>query len=240
MTSADQASAGQLHLLFIRHGETQDNIDRVLQGFRDTQLTDKGIKEAHVLAENLQDQKIDVLYHSPLTRIVQTIEPVLANRSGVQVIADPDLRGQGLGELEGLSYDSINMGSPRSADGQPGVELFNDFVNRLKRVFARIVGVEAPLVGTTNRTVAIATHGVGITSIFKTLESTPDCEGFNPVLASRGPEAYEVRWPDSDDVARLVVSDPAGLPIKDGVLDWERIAGQPFLIDRWGKKEKAL
>jgi broad specificity phosphatase PhoE len=240
MTSSSRPKTGQLHLLFVRHGETQDNIDRVLQGHSDTSLTEKGHREAHVLAEKLRGQQIDVIYHSPLTRIVQTIQPILAAQPDVPVLADDDLMGQALGELEGGSYDTVDMSNPRSADGQPGVELFDDFVRRLKRAFARIVGTQAPLVGQEDRTVVVATHGVGITSLFKALEATPSCRGFNPKLATRGPEAFEVRWTDSDDVARLVVMKLAELPIKNGELDWSLISGQPFLIDRWGKKEKAI
>lgn len=234
-----QPSSGQLHLLFVRHGETQDNIDRVLQGHRDTDLTEKGVREAKVLADKLRGQRVDAVYYSPLSRIVETIKPILSERPDVQLHADEDLKGQALGELEGRSYDTIDMSNPRSADGQPGVELFDDFVRRLKRAFARIVGEEAPQVGQQDRTILIATHGVGITSIFKTLESSPSCEGFNPKFATRGPHAFEVRWTDSDDVARLVVLQPANLPIKDGLLDWSSVSGQPFLIEYWGKKEKA-
>ena len=233
---------GQLHLLFIRHGETQDNIDRVLQGHRDTSLTEKGHKEARILADKLRDQHIDAIYSSPLTRIAQTIAPILSDHSEVQVQVheDADLMGQALGELEGGSYDTIDMSNPRSADGQPVVELFDDFVGRLKRVFARIVGAQAPQVGGEDRNVVVATHGVGITSLFKALEASPSCQGFNPKLATRGERAFEVRWTDSDDVAELVVSKPAYLPIKSGVLDWSAVSDHPFLIERWGKEAKAI
>ncbi|EXJ75960.1 uncharacterized protein A1O5_00468 [Cladophialophora psammophila CBS 110553] len=234
------SNGGKLHLLFIRHGETQDNIDRILQGLRDTSLTENGHREAQILADKLRGQTIDVVYHSPLIRIVQTIQPILADRTGVRSFADPDLTGQALGDLEGGSYDTIDMSNPRSADGGPGVELFDDFVRRLLRAFARIVGTEAKLVGAQDRTVVVATHGVGITSLFKTLECSPSCEGFNPKLAVRGPDAFEVRWTDSDDVARLVVPQPTQLPTRDGSLEWSLISGQPFVIEVWGKREKAF
>ena len=241
MTTSSQPQTGQLHLLFIRHGETQDNIDKILQGWRDTSLTEKGLREAQVLADKLRGQQIDAIYHSPLLRMRQTIQPILDQLPEIPVFPDPDLRGQMLGDFEGGSYDLVDMSNPRSADGQPGVELFDDFVRRLKRSFGRIVGKEAPKVGERDpRVVAIATHGVGITSIFKVLEDTPSCNGHNPKLAKRGPEAFEVRWTDRDDVARLVIEKPGDLPVKDGVLDWDRMKGEPFLIESWGKKEKAL
>ena len=240
MASASQSTSGRLNILFVRHGETQDNIDRILQGHRDTSLTEKGHKEAQILTEKLRGQHIDAIYHSPLIRIVQTIQPIVAQLPDVRLYADDDLKGQSLGELEGGSYDSIDMGNPRSADGGPGVELFDDFVWRLKRVFGRVVGQEAPQVTEMDRTVLVATHGVGITSLFKVLEDSPSCQGFNSKLAIRGPEAFEVRWTDSDDVARLVVLQPRDLPIKEELLDWDRLQGQTFLIEQWGKREKAL
>ena len=240
MAATSHSTAGQLQLLFVRHGETQDNIDRVLQGHHDTNLTEKGHREAQVVANKLHNQHIDAVYHSPLTRMVQTIKPILSGHANVQLHPDGDLKGQCLGELEGGSYDLVDMSNPRSADGQPGVELFDDFVRRLMRAFARIAGAEVPQVGHQDRTVMVATHGVCITSIFKALEASPSCEGFNPKLATRGPEAFEVRWTDSDDVAKLVVAQPGNLPIKDGLLDWSAVSGHPFLIERWGKKEKAL
>lgn len=239
MTPA-HSGKGQLHLLFVRHGETQDNIDRILQGLRDTSLTEKGHKEARILAESLRRQRIDAIYHSTLTRIIQTIQPILSAHPNIQVHADADLKGQSLGELEGGSYDTIDMSNPRSADGQPGVELFDDFVRRLKRAFARIVGAEAPKVGRQDRTIVIATHGVVITSLFKALEATPSRQESGPKVAMRGPQTFEVRWTDSDDVARLVVLLPADLPIRDGLLDWSMLSGQSFLIEQWGKEEKAI
>lgn len=240
LAASPEVMVGKLHLLFIRHGETQDNIDKILQGWRDTSLTEKGLKEAQILVDKLRGQQIDAIYHSPLLRMRQTIQPILDRLPDIPVYPDADLRGQMLGDFEGGSYDLVDMSNPRSADGQPGVELFDDFVRRLKRSFGRIVGAEAPKVSQKDHVVAVATHGVGITSIFKVLEDTPSCNGHNPKFASRGPEAFEVRWTDSDDVASIVVEQPKDLPVKDGVLDWDRISGEPFLIESWGKREKAL
>lgn len=100
------SSQGQLHLLFVRHGETQDNIERLLQGHRDTSLTEKGLGEAEVLAKDMraQHKQIDAVYRSPLLRIKQTVEPILRDRSVKDVYVDASLKGQGLGELEVSSH----------------------------------------------------------------------------------------------------------------------------------------
>lgn len=227
---------GSLHLLFVRHGETQDNIDKILQGWRDTSLTENGHRDAQTIAEKLKTQQIEAVYHSPLIRMKQTIDPIVKSRPNIPLTEEPDLRGQGMGELEGGSYDLVDMSNPRSADGKPGVELFDDFVDRLLRSMARIIGEQAPQVSGQDRAVVVATHGVCITSIFKALERTPHCEGFfSRAIAERGPEAYEVRYPDSTDVAKLVIRNPERLPIKDRLLDWKTVEGIPILIEQWGK-----
>lgn len=202
----------------------------MLQGHRDTSLTDKGLCEAQVLASNLEGQDIDAIYHSPLLRITQTIEPVLKSRSIKEIYIEPDLKGQGLGELEGLTYDNVDFGNPRDADSQPGVEKFDDFVGRLKDVTGRIIAIEATKVGPKDRIVVVASHGVCITSIFKVLEDSEPCNGFTRPVAVRGPDAHEVRWTDSDDVAKMIIAQPNKLPIKDHALQWEKIDDKPFFV----------
>jgi broad specificity phosphatase PhoE len=263
-----------LTFILTRHGQTDDNITQTLQGWRDTSLTPSGHADAQTLASkllSLYPHGINAVYHSPLERIRDTIAPYLAlyDQQGGKLDAgitekpaihsDGDLRGQYLGSLEGQSYDKIDMSSPRSADAVEGVEVFDEFVARLLRVFGQIVGREAALVAGSEggegreRVVMIATHGVGITSLFKALEASKPCDGFGSAVARRGSEAYEVKWTDADDVAKIRVEDVEalrrhvrqgdGTPKGAGSLDWEslRKAGEkPFEILAWGKKEKSL
>jgi broad specificity phosphatase PhoE len=238
---------GQLALLFVRHGETQDNIDRVLQGQRDTSLTENGHSDAILISQKLATTPIAAIYHSPLLRIRQTIQPLLDQRlpNPVPQYPDPDLMGQRLGTLEGGSYDTVDLGNPRSADGRPGVEIFDDFVRRLKRALGLILAAEAPQVTPAmSRIIVIATHGVGITALLMALEGIlRPADGppfFAHRLARRGPHAYAVRWPDSDDIAKVIVSRPGDLSIRDGALDWDNLEQDSFVIEAWGKKEKAL
>lgn len=241
MSGNMRSDEGKLILLFVRHGETQDNIDTILQGWRDTSLTEKGLEEAEIMAQQLNEQRLDAIYHSPLIRMKQTIAPIIKTHPDIPEYTDPDLRGQGLGDLEGGSYDLVDMGNPRSADGQPGVEPFDGFVKRLKNALGRIIATEAPKAQSgSDRNVIVATHGVCITSIFKALENTREGQDFNTKVAERGPDAHEVRWTDSDDIAKLVVSNLKGLPIQNGQVEWNKIVGEPFFIETWGKREKAL
>lgn len=74
-------------LILIRHGETEWNVIGRYQGQADPPLNDKGILQAHELAEKLADSGLQVLYSSPLKRAAQTAE-ILARRLSLPVHYD--------------------------------------------------------------------------------------------------------------------------------------------------------
>ena len=62
-----------MRLLLIRHGEPEQNYDRDC-------LTEKGKKEASILADRMKRERVDQFYVSPLRRARQTAAPTLAIR----------------------------------------------------------------------------------------------------------------------------------------------------------------
>ncbi len=89
------------YLYVARHGETEWNRKGRLQGWDDSQLTDKGKAQAGALGERLKEISIDKVYISPLGRVKQTAEIALKGLS-VSVSEDERLREISLGEWEGL------------------------------------------------------------------------------------------------------------------------------------------
>ena len=65
-------------LYFIRHGQTNANVDCVLTGRMETDLTQKGIDDAKKIGESL-DANFDYYYCSPLKRTKQTLEAIIGN-----------------------------------------------------------------------------------------------------------------------------------------------------------------
>jgi phosphoserine phosphatase len=61
-----------MHLVLIRHGETDWNIEGRYQGQADPLLNPNGIAQSYQLAEELKDSQVDLLYSSPLQRAWQT------------------------------------------------------------------------------------------------------------------------------------------------------------------------
>jgi len=96
-----------MRLILIRHGECSWNKERRIQGCRtDTSLNDRGKAQAEEVALALKEEKLTAIYSSPLSRAVNTAQP-LAQIHGLEVNIDPDLREIDAGELEGLSAEEV-------------------------------------------------------------------------------------------------------------------------------------
>lgn len=52
----------------VRHGETDENKQGVMQGHLDTRLNDTGIKQAHLAGQALKDIQFDIAFTSDLER----------------------------------------------------------------------------------------------------------------------------------------------------------------------------
>lgn len=66
------------NIYIVRHGQDQDNTNGILNGHRDTPLTEIGISQAEQLAKKIKESGIvfDKIYSSPLQRAYQTAEIV--------------------------------------------------------------------------------------------------------------------------------------------------------------------
>lgn len=63
-----------MEILFVRHGKTEWNEQKKMQGGVDIELNKEGIKHAEIMAKKLQNADIDIAFCSPLTRAKQTKE----------------------------------------------------------------------------------------------------------------------------------------------------------------------
>ena len=150
-----------MRLLLIRHGETQSNVDQLLDtAHPGAPLTENGIQQAVVLVESLAEENIDALFVSTLTRAQQTAAP-LATRlqlpatiiDGVQEIA---------AGVEEMSADwtayvgMLGSWSPENMDaGLEGGETAREFIQRFD---AAIADIEAE----GHHSVALVSHGAAL------------------------------------------------------------------------------
>lgn len=57
----------------VRHGETEQNRNKIIQGQMDTVLNADGIKQAQLVADALQSVPFDAAFSSDLSRAVKVI-----------------------------------------------------------------------------------------------------------------------------------------------------------------------
>lgn len=95
-----------LQVYLVRHGETQWNAERRIQGQSDSPLTDKGVQQARQVAERARTLGITHVISSDLGRTQQTAR-IIADACGCDVTLEPRLRELDMGILEKRHIDSL-------------------------------------------------------------------------------------------------------------------------------------
>ncbi|MBK0384508.1 2,3-bisphosphoglycerate-dependent phosphoglycerate mutase [Pedobacter sp. SD-b] len=96
-------------LILLRHGQSVYNLENRFTGWRDVDLSEKGIQEAKAAAEKLKSQKIDQVYTSILIRAKHTYQ-IIEDIDGLQNVPlkeDKALNERKYGDLEGLNKADI-------------------------------------------------------------------------------------------------------------------------------------
>lgn len=93
-------------VIFVRHGQSESNLNRIFTGQNNTLLTELGHEQAKRTALFLKDYPISQIYASDLTRAMQTAAPT-AELHGLTVQPNPRLREIFAGDWEGLSYEAL-------------------------------------------------------------------------------------------------------------------------------------
>ena len=87
-------------LLLVRHGETVDNVNQILQGQTPGRLTACGEAQAEEVAVKMENEKIDVFVSRDLKRSVDTCR-IIARRHHAEVLTTPLLRERDWGSFTG-------------------------------------------------------------------------------------------------------------------------------------------
>lgn len=93
-------------IYLVRHGESQWNVLKKIQGQQDVPLTDKGIIQAQQMGERLLDEGIDLIYSSDLQRAYNTAN-IIGEKLEIDVESVSELREIKFGQWEGIAYDKV-------------------------------------------------------------------------------------------------------------------------------------
>jgi 2,3-bisphosphoglycerate-dependent phosphoglycerate mutase len=95
-------------LVLVRHGQSEWNLKNLFTGWRDVDLTDKGVTEAREAGRKLKAQglKFDVAYTSVLKRAQRTLDLMLEEMGEtIPIVKDVALNERDYGDLAGLNKD---------------------------------------------------------------------------------------------------------------------------------------
>ncbi len=125
---------------FVRHGETEWNVAKKIQGTTDVPLNENGVRQARELAEKLvaEGYQIDRAYTSPQLRASVTAQ-IAADALGIECIPLDGLIEMNLGEWEGSNWGIIEAeykevyhywNTHRRYVRTPGGECYNEVLER--------------------------------------------------------------------------------------------------------------
>lgn len=155
-------------LYVIRHAESQWNPIGRYQGLLNPDLSERGEKQASILAEELKGRGIKVVYTSPLLRTKRTAE-IIARELNVPLIEDSRVIEIDHGVWSGKLVDEVKEEYPEMFEmwiKEPWKVDFPQGEN-LKRVFERVKAfVEDIKRKHQNETVAVVSHTVPIRALY--------------------------------------------------------------------------
>ena len=171
-------------LVLVRHGQSDWNLKNLFTGWRDIDLTEKGVAEAREAGRKLKAQgiKFDVAFTSALKRAQRTLDLMLTelDQTTIPIFKDQALNERDYGDLVGLNKDDARKkwGEEqvhiwrRSYDvAPPGGESLKD---TLARALPYYVTDILPRVLRGER-VLVAAHGNSLRALVMVLDKhTPD------------------------------------------------------------------
>jgi len=97
-----------MRLILVRHGATDWNQQRRVQGLSNLGLNETGRGQAEALARALKGVKVDAIYTSPLRRAQETARAI-SRFHQVEVVVLDGLKELDVGEVDGLTYEEMRI-----------------------------------------------------------------------------------------------------------------------------------
>ena len=151
-----------------RHGETEWNIEKRLQGRGDSPLTKYGIQRAKELRDRIKNIDIDVIYSSPIKRALNTAN-ILRGNKNIDIVTDDRLMEMCFGDYEGKKIDIIQKENPSwdiNLIMQGNVEICAPNGENLKEVRERISKLMNKIIAENiGKSILIVTHGITLKAL---------------------------------------------------------------------------
>lgn len=122
-----------MKILITRHGQTDWNLQKKVQGQVDIPLNDEGRNEAREIHEKLKSEKIDLIISSPLGRAKETAEIIRGDRD-IKITLDERIIERAYGINEGkmrVEFDFAGFWDWDANKNIEEVEKIQDFYSRV-------------------------------------------------------------------------------------------------------------
>lgn len=155
-------------LTIVRHGETIENLNGIVQGHCHGSLSEQGLIQAKCVADRLKGEKFDAIISSDLGRAKQTAEEIAKYHGDTKLETSQDLRECASGIFDGRPREDRRLDMRKSRQNPysyrpEGGENFYDVEARIKKflnyLFSRF----------NDKNVLIITHGRWIKLMFNVL-----------------------------------------------------------------------
>jgi 2,3-bisphosphoglycerate-dependent phosphoglycerate mutase len=171
-------------LVLVRHGQSEWNLKNLFTGWRDVDLTEKGIEEAKSAGRKLKARgfTFDIAYTSALKRAQKTLDIMLAElgQTGLKTLKDQALNERDYGDLTGLNKDDARKkwGEEqvhiwrRSYDvSPPGGESLKDTLARALPYYMKYIQPDV----LSGKRVLVSAHGNSLRALIMAIEGlTPE------------------------------------------------------------------
>jgi 2,3-bisphosphoglycerate-dependent phosphoglycerate mutase len=188
-------------LVLVRHGQSDWNLKNLFTGWKDPDLTEKGIAEARAAGQRLKARglRFDLCFTSALTRAQHTLRLILEElgQSGLPETRDAALNERDYGELTGLNKDDARKkwGEEqvhvwrRSYDvPPPGGESLKDTLARSLPYYMHMIQPHV-LEG---KSVLVAAHGNSLRSLIMAIEGMTPAQILKRELETGVPVLYRL------------------------------------------------
>lgn len=157
-----------MKIYLIRHGETDQNKCKCLQGRSDIELNEYGRELARKTAEGLKDIPFDIIFTSPLKRARETAEIIRGKRE-IPIVLEERIQEISFGEYEGLCYGKENysipdkdfmnfFNKPQDYKTPPGGESLEEVITRTGEFLQEILQKEVYK----DKNILLSTHGCAL------------------------------------------------------------------------------
>ncbi|MBI5160041.1 MAG: histidine phosphatase family protein [Micrococcales bacterium] len=150
-------------LYLVRHGETDWNVAKRIQGATDIPLNGTGRAQARTAGRLLSRRSWDGVYTSPLSRARETAELIAAEIGAPAPRAVAELVERNYGEAEGLSWQEIERRFPEGVR-VPGRESREAVALRVAPALLRLADAHP------GESLVIVSHGGAIRSVLNAVD----------------------------------------------------------------------